>query len=145
VAWGQGGTLTGLAAVALLNVAYATIGTAVYTVNMDWSRAGSAGSDYTVQDSLVHLCSQLAGAAAIGLAGVLGYPRMLGLSVVLGLAGVVAAAWLFHDRPTPQVASDPRDPTTPSVAMAAANPMPPVSSDDSTDSHSRRRTSRSPR
>jgi predicted MFS family arabinose efflux permease len=149
VAWGLDGTLTGLAAVALLNVAYATTGTAVYTVNMDWSRAGSAGSDYTVQDSLVHLCSQLAGAAAIGLAGVLGYPRMLGLSVVLGLAGVVAAAWLFHDRPTPQVASDPRDPTTPSVAMAAANPMPPVSSDDSTashpDSHSRRRTSRSPR
>jgi predicted MFS family arabinose efflux permease len=149
VAWGQGGTLTGLAAVALLNVAYATTGTAVYTVNMDWSRAGSAGSDYTVQDSLVHLCSQLAGAAAIGLAGVLGYPRMLGLSVVLGLAGVAAAVWLFHDRPTPQVASDPRDPSTPSVAMAAANPMPPASSDDSTashpDSHSRRRTSRSPR
>jgi hypothetical protein len=123
VAWGQGGTLTGLAAVALLNVAYATTGTAVYTVNMDWSRAGSAGSDYTVQDSLVHLCSQLAGAAAIGLAGVLGYPRMLGLSVVLGLAGVVAAVWLFRDRPTPQVASDPRDPCPIPTATVAAAPV----------------------
>ena len=83
----------------LLNVAYASAGTAVYTVNMDWSRAGSAGSDFTVQDSLIHLCTQLTGAAALGLAGPLGYPRMLGLSVVLGLAGVVAAVWLFHDRP----------------------------------------------
>ena len=99
VARGLGGTLTGLGAVVLLNVAYATAGTAVYTVNMDWSRAGSAGSDFTVQDSLIHLCTQLTGAAALGLAGTLGYPRMLGLSVVLGLAGVVAAVWLFHDRP----------------------------------------------
>jgi predicted MFS family arabinose efflux permease len=149
LARGQGGTLTGLAAVVLLNVAYAGAGTAVYTVNMDWSRAGSAGSDFTVQDSLVHLCSQLAAAAALGLAGALGYLRMLGLSVVLGLAGLVAAVWLFQDRPAPQVASESRDPFTPSVAMAAANPMPPVSSGDSTashpDSHGRRRTRRSPR
>ena len=101
VAGGHSGTLSGLASVALLNVAYATAGTAVYTINMDWSRSGSAGSDYTVQDSLVHLCSQLAGAAALGLAGALGYQRMLGVSVVLGSAGVAAAAWLFHQPSTP--------------------------------------------
>jgi predicted MFS family arabinose efflux permease len=149
LARGQGGTLTGLAAVVLLNVAYATAGTAVYTVNMDWSRADSAGSDYTVQDSLVHLCSQLTGATAMGLAGALGYPRMLGLSVVLGLAGLVAAVWLFHDQPVPPVASDPRDPSRPSMAMAVPNAMSAASSGDSTvshpDSHRRRRTSRSPR
>jgi predicted MFS family arabinose efflux permease len=149
VARGQGGTLTGLAAVVLLNVAYAATGTAVYTVNMDWSRARSAGSDYTVQDSLVHLCSQLAGATALGLAGALGYPRMLSLSVLLGLAGVVAAVWLFQDRPAPPVASGPRDPSRQSVAMAAADPVSAASSGDSTPSHperhNRRRTSRSPR
>jgi predicted MFS family arabinose efflux permease len=149
VARGQGGTLTGLGAVVLLNVAYASAGTAVYTVNMDWSRAGSAGSDFTVQDSLVHLCSQLAGAAALGLAGALGYPRMLGLSVVLGLAGLVAAVWLFQDRPVLKVASDSRDPSRPSMAMAVADPMSAASSGDSTASHperhNRRRTSRSPR
>jgi predicted MFS family arabinose efflux permease len=149
VARGQGGALTGLAAVVLLNVAYAATGTAVYTVNMDWSRAGSAGSDYTVQDSLVHLCTQLAGAAALGLAGALGYPRMLGLSVVLGLAGLVAAVWLFQNRPAPQVASDSRDPSRPSMAMAVADPMSAASNGDSTASHperhTRRRTSRSPR
>jgi MFS family permease len=101
LAQGQSGTLAGLAAVALLNIAYASAGTAVYTINMDWSRKGSAGSDFTVQDSLVHLCSLLAGAAGLGLAGILGYPRTLGLSVALGLAGVAAAAWLFHQPSTP--------------------------------------------
>jgi hypothetical protein len=101
LAQGQSGTLAGLAAVALLNIAYASAGTAVYTINMDWSRKGSPGSDFTVQDSLVHLCSLLAGAAGLGLAGLLGYPRTLGLSVALGLAGVAAAAWLFHQPSTP--------------------------------------------
>jgi predicted MFS family arabinose efflux permease len=101
LAQGQSGTLAGLAAVALLNIAYASAGTAVYTINMDWSRPGSAGSDFTVQDSLVHLCSLLAGAAGLGLAGILGYPRTLGLSVLLGLAGVTAAAWLFQQPSTP--------------------------------------------
>ena len=100
LAQGQSGTLAGLAAVALLNIAYASAGTAVYTINMDWSRPGSAGSDFTVQDSLVHLYSLLAGAAGLALAGVLGYPRTLGLSVILGLAGVAAAAWLFQQSST---------------------------------------------
>jgi predicted MFS family arabinose efflux permease len=103
LAQGQSGTLAGLAAVALLNIAYASAGTAVYTINMDWSRSGSAGSDFTVQDSLVHLCSLLAGAAGLALAGGLGYPRTLGLSVILGLAGVAAAAWLFQQPSTPVV------------------------------------------
>ena len=99
LAQGYSGMLAGLAAVALLNIAYASVGTAVYTINMDWSRTGSAGSDFTVQDSLVHLCSLFAGVAGLGLAGILGYPPTLGLSVVLGLAGVAAAAWLF-DQPS---------------------------------------------
>jgi hypothetical protein len=149
VARDEGGTPAMLAAVVLLNVAYATAGTAVYTVNMDWSRAGSAGSDFTVQDSLVHLYSQLAGATALGFAGALGYLRMLGLSVVLGWAGLVAAVWLFHDRPVPPVASHPRYPSRPGMAMVTADPMSAASSGDSTashpESHGRRRASRSPR
>jgi predicted MFS family arabinose efflux permease len=98
---GGAGVAAGLAAIALLNVAYALTGAAVYTINMDWSRAGSAGTDYTVQDSFVHLCTQIAGAAGLGLAGALGYRPVVGLSVILGLAGVAAAVWLFRDRPAP--------------------------------------------
>jgi hypothetical protein len=101
-AHGQSGTLAGLAVVALVNIAYASAGTVVYTINMDWSRTGSAGSDFTIQDSLVHLCSLLMGAAGLSLAGIHGYPRTLGLSVVLGLAGVAAAAWLFDQPRTPR-------------------------------------------
>jgi hypothetical protein len=63
---------------------------------MDWCRPGSAGSDYTVQDSFVHLLMQLAGSAGLALAGAVGYSAVLAAATVLGLAGVGAAAWLFR-------------------------------------------------
>ena len=100
LAHSTGGVLVGLAAVVLLSGAYAAVGTAVYTINMDWSRADSAATDYTVQDSFVHLCTQGAGAAALGLAGALGYPAVLTVAVILGLGGIVVAARVFQDRPT---------------------------------------------
>jgi predicted MFS family arabinose efflux permease len=101
LARGVAGPLSVIVAVGLLNVAYAAAGTAIYTINMDWSRAGSAGTDYTVQDSFVHLWSQAVGAAALGLAGAVGYPAVLGVSVAAGLAGIAGATWLFQERPTP--------------------------------------------
>jgi hypothetical protein len=97
---GGGGVAAGLGAIALLNIAYALTGTAAYTINMDWSRAGSAGADYTVQDSLVHLCSQVAGGVALVLAGALGYQPVIALSMGLVLAGVAATVWLFREGPT---------------------------------------------
>jgi MFS family permease len=99
LARGAAGTLTGLAGVALLNLAYAMAGTAIYTINMDWCRPGSAGSDYTVQDSFVHLLMQVAGSAGLALAGAIGYSAMLAASMVLGLAGIGAAVWVLH-KPT---------------------------------------------
>jgi acetyl-CoA transporter-like protein len=109
LARGTGGALSGLAAVALLNAAYAIAGTAVYTINMDWSRPGSAGTDYTVQDSFVHLCWQLAGSLGLGLAGGLGYPTMLAVSLVLGLAGVGAVAWPLGGDPGGITGASPGD------------------------------------
>jgi hypothetical protein len=102
LAHGIASPLPVLAAVGLLNVAYAAAGTAIYTINMDWSRTRSAGTDYTLQDSFVHLWSQAAGAAGLGLAGAIGYPRVLGISVVIALAGVASATWLYRERLTPQ-------------------------------------------
>jgi MFS family permease len=102
LARGAASPLSVLAAVGLLNVAYAAAGTAIYTINMDWSRARSAGTDYTLQDSFVHLWSQAAGAAGLGLAGAIGYPGVLGISVAIALAGVASATWLFRERLTPQ-------------------------------------------
>jgi predicted MFS family arabinose efflux permease len=95
-----GGALVGLAAVVLLSGAFAAIGTAVYTINMDWSRADSAATDYTVQDSFVHLCTQIAGAAGLALAGILGYTTVLTVAVILGLGGVAVAARVFQEHQT---------------------------------------------
>jgi predicted MFS family arabinose efflux permease len=95
-----GGALVGLAAVVLLSGAFAAIGTAVYTINMDWSRPDSAATDYTVQDSFVHLCTQIAGAAGLALAGILGYTTVLTVAVILGLGGVAVAARVFQEQPT---------------------------------------------
>jgi predicted MFS family arabinose efflux permease len=94
-----GGALVGLAAVVLLSGASAAVGTAVYTINMDWSRADSAATDYTVQDSFVHLCTQVAGAAGLALAGILGYTTVLTVAVILGLGGVTVAARVFQEQP----------------------------------------------
>lgn len=100
VARSTGGALVGLAAVVLLSGAYAAVGTAVYTINMDWSRTDSAATDYTVQDSFVHLCTQVAGAVGIVLAGILGYTMVLTVAVLLGLGGVAVAARVFQEQPT---------------------------------------------
>jgi predicted MFS family arabinose efflux permease len=100
VARSTGGALVGLAAVVLLSGAYAAVGTAVYTINMDWSRTDSAATDYTVQDSFVHLCTQVAGAVGIVLAGILGYTTVLTVAVLLGLGGVAVAARVFQEQPT---------------------------------------------
>ena len=100
VARSTGGALVGLAAVVLLSGAYAAVGTAVYTINMDRSRTDSAATDYTVQDSFVHLCTQVAGAVGIVLAGILGYPTVLTVAVLLGLGGVAVAARVFQEQPT---------------------------------------------
>jgi predicted MFS family arabinose efflux permease len=99
LAQSTGGALVGLAAVVLLSGAYAAVGTAVYTINMDWSRADSAATDYTVQDSFVHLCTQVAGAAGLALAGILGYTTVLTVAVILGLGGVTVAARVFQEQP----------------------------------------------
>jgi MFS family permease len=91
--------LPGLIAVGLLSAASAATGTAVYTLNMDWCRAATAATDYTVQDSLVELCLQVTGAAALSLAGVFGYQAVLVLAVLLSLTGMAAVTVMFRAQP----------------------------------------------
>lgn len=99
LAVGSGGTAAGLVAVALLSGSYAAAGTVVYTVSMDWCRPTSAGTDFTVQDSFVHLLSQLAGTAGLGIAGLLGYPVVLVGALLLAGLGAVAVATMFREQP----------------------------------------------
>jgi len=100
MALSTGGALVGLAAVVLLSGAYAAVGTAVYTISMDRSRTDSAATDYTVQDSFVHLCTQVAGVVGLVLAGILGYTMVLTVAVLLGLGGVAVAARVFQEQPS---------------------------------------------
>lgn len=71
----------------------------VYTISMDWSRVRSAGTDFTVQDSFVHLLSQLAGATGLWLAGSFGYQVVVAAGIVLAALGTFAAVRLFRERP----------------------------------------------
>ncbi len=87
-----------LAEVALLHLAYAVTGTAIFTVSMDWTRPEAAGTDYTVQACFAQLCSHGAGGLSLALAGAVGYRTTVLLCAGLGLAGT-AAAWLFQRRP----------------------------------------------
>jgi predicted MFS family arabinose efflux permease len=94
------GTLLAMAAVGLLSGASAAAGTAAYTINMDWSRPSSAGTDFTLQDSLAHLYQHIAGPAALALAGAFGYAAVLSLAAVVAIAGVAVVARLYQDRLT---------------------------------------------
>jgi MFS family permease len=103
LAGGIDGGLPGLVAVGLLAAASAATGTAVYTINMDWCRTATAATDYTVQDSLVELCLQVTGAAALALAGLFGYRAVLVIAMLLSLAGIAAVTALFRRQPVPAV------------------------------------------
>lgn len=88
-----------LGVVALVNVAYASVGTAMFTMSMDWSRRDTAGTDYTVQTSFAVLCSDVAGAAGLSLAGYAGYTTVIAVSLTLTLGGMAAAAWFLSEPP----------------------------------------------
>ena len=76
--------------------AYTVVNVVLYTVNMDYSRSGSGGTDFTVLSSFGLICSFVA--ASIGLASAerVGYPAVAVTAAVLVLAGVVLG--LGHQR-----------------------------------------------
>ncbi len=86
-------------AAVLVNVANASVGTAIFTVAMDYSRPELAGTDYTFQTSLAVLCSDVAGAAGLALAGHVGYATVITGSLILAISGLVATTSLLHARP----------------------------------------------
>jgi MFS transporter, PAT family, beta-lactamase induction signal transducer AmpG len=92
-----GGVPVAVLAVALLNGSYAAAGTVVYTMSMDRSRPEFAGTDFTVQDSLVHLLTQVAGAVGLWTAGTLGYPATLMGALVIATCGAVALRKVFRE------------------------------------------------
>ena len=103
-----GGVLLGVAAVALLPLlnghapltgtvvalcgfmaAYTAVNVVVYTVTMDYSRPGTAGTDFTMLSSFGLACSFVASSAGLAAAAWVGYPAVALGGIALTSAGVL--------------------------------------------------------
>ncbi|MEU1884845.1 MFS transporter [Micromonospora sp. WMMD987] len=76
--------------------AYTVANVVLYVVNMDYSRAGTGGTDFTVLSSFGLVCSFLAASVGLAAADRFGYPAVAVGSVVLVALGVLVG--LGHQR-----------------------------------------------
>ncbi|MEU0963130.1 MULTISPECIES: MFS transporter [Micromonospora] len=91
-----GGTV---AALCFFLAAYTIANVVLYTVNMDYSRPGSGGTDFTVLSSFGLVCSFVAASLGLTAADRFGYPAVALASLVLVAAGV--AVGVTHQRRFP--------------------------------------------
>ncbi|MFI6132859.1 MFS transporter [Micromonospora sp. NPDC051141] len=99
-----GGTVVALC---FFLAAYTIANVVLYTVNMDYSRPGSGGTDFTVLSSFGLVCSFVAASLGLAAAARWGYPAVALASLALVAAGVVVG--VAHQRrfPPPGPASRP--------------------------------------
>ncbi|MGW3806197.1 MFS transporter [Micromonospora sp. NPDC005113] len=100
-------------------VAYTIANVVFYTVNMDYSRPGTGGTDFTVLSSFGLVCSFVAASVGLAAADRVGYPAVAVAAILLVVAGV--ALGLAHQRrfpraPLPGSATEP----TPDALKAVA-------------------------
>ena len=93
---GDGSRPTVVAGVCVYVAAMAAASTVVYTVNMDYSRAESAGVDFTLLASTAILFSYVSGALMTWLAGSFGYVVVTVIACGLALLGTGLAAVHAH-------------------------------------------------
>ncbi|NYH44729.1 putative MFS family arabinose efflux permease [Micromonospora jinlongensis] len=92
-----GGTV---AALCCFMVAYTIANVVLYTVNMDYSRPDTGGTDFTVLSSFGLVCSFVAASIGLAAADGVGYPPVAIAAIVLVAAGVVLG--LAHQRRFPR-------------------------------------------
>jgi predicted MFS family arabinose efflux permease len=85
-----------IAALCCFMAAYTVVNVVVYTVNMDYSRPETGGTDFTVLSSFGLICSFVASSVGLAAAARLGYPAVAVAAAVLVLLGVLAG--LGHQR-----------------------------------------------
>ena len=88
-------TLT-IVALCCFMAAYTVVNVVLYTVNMDYSRPETGGTDFTVLSSFGLICSFLAASIGLFAAGLAGYPVVAVAAAVLVLLGV--ALGLKHQK-----------------------------------------------
>ncbi|MEV4489479.1 MFS transporter [Micromonospora coxensis] len=87
---------TTVTALCCFMAAYTAANVVLYTVNMDYSRPGTGGTDFTVLSSFGLVCSFVAASVGLTAADRVGYPAVAVGAVVLVVAGVVAG--VAHQR-----------------------------------------------
>ncbi|MEV4726248.1 MFS transporter [Micromonospora humida] len=85
-----------VAALCCFMAAYTVANVVLYVVNMDYSRPGTGGTDFTVLSSFGLICSFLAASVGLAAADRVGYPAVALASVVLVAVGVLVG--LGHQR-----------------------------------------------
>ncbi|MFC0106052.1 MFS transporter [Kibdelosporangium aridum] len=93
----QGGSVLALdiAAVLAVTIGYAGMAVCVWTVSMDLARRESAATDLTLQTSVLGVLRLVVSSAGLAVAGAVGFPYLIGVSILLAAAGTyVAARWL---------------------------------------------------
>ncbi|MFG1867305.1 MFS transporter [Micromonospora arborensis] len=111
-----------VAALCCFMVAYTIANVVLYTVNMDYSRPDTGGTDFTVLSSFGLVCSFVAASIGLAAADGVGYPPVAVAAIVLVAAGValgLAHQRRFPNRPGP-VAGSAAEPTTVDGVKAAA-------------------------
>ncbi|WP_446213736.1 hypothetical protein [Micromonospora sp. IBSANI012] len=88
-----GGTV---AALCCFMAAYTVANVVLYTVNMDYSRPGTGGTDFTVLSSFGLVCSFVAASVGLAAADRAGYPAVAAACMVLVVLGV--AVGVAHQR-----------------------------------------------
>jgi MFS transporter, PAT family, beta-lactamase induction signal transducer AmpG len=100
------------------NIVVAIVGgmtfTATLTVMMDYSRLETAGTDYTLQVSVVYFSGILAMALGGFIAQAVGYTTVFGISIGLTLVSIVLIAKSFSSRDVPS-------PSTPESISSASS------------------------
>ncbi|MEE8603015.1 MFS transporter [Euzebya tangerina] len=88
-----------ITAICVYLTSYSATTSVIYTVNMDYSRTDSAGSDYTLMSSIGMIWSFIAGGVGLGIAGAVGYvPVVIGSAVLLVVGvGVYARHLRGHE------------------------------------------------
>ncbi|WP_460392844.1 MFS transporter [Actinophytocola sediminis] len=97
----SGGMFWVLTAIVLLNIFNTASYAAMYTINMDYARPASAGSDFTVQTSISYALRFGSAGIILGLASSFGYAWALVVCMGLAALGVIATIALFIEKDDP--------------------------------------------
>ncbi|WFE65754.1 MFS transporter [Micromonospora sp. WMMD714] len=111
---GRAPLTTTVLALCCFMAAYTVANVVLYVVNMDYSRPGTGGTDFTVLSSFGLICSFLAASVGLAAADRFGYPAVAVGSVVLVAVGVLVG--LGHQRRFRVTPARPSEPVVEPVA-----------------------------